>query len=416
MSVTRRRTIRQIARAANVTSASLYNYFPNKSDLMKATIEARAQAALPRLRQAARCDGDVVDRIESVLDECGNLIREYPDLAAFEWAIRAENVIAPAEQEGVDAGFQNFRGIIEDLVQDAHRRGELGDHPDPQGAVEAIYSLIYGLTELAATLPQEDYWPRSTRPRRWSEARYSVAGVPDAIRGFDRYRWTGVRRRCAAPEVRRRAGQSAAPGRDRPVRGDRGGVRPGTPRIPGRTGKFAREPLTDEVDVAIVGAGFGGLLTGVRLRGARCPRCPFDRQGGRRGRHLVLEPLSGDRLRHRVLGYMPLLEELGYIPKRQVRQGRGDLCALPAHRPSLRAVPRRVPAGRCHEIRWDEAIRAGSIPTSRGDEIRARFVIMAIGSASSPSCPASPASRSSAGTHSIPAVGTTSTPAANEGG
>ena len=31
-------------------------------------------------------------------------------------------------------------------------------------------------------------------------------------------------------------------------------------------GKFTRAPLTDEVDVAIVGAGFGGLLTGARLR------------------------------------------------------------------------------------------------------------------------------------------------------
>ena len=29
---------------------------------------------------------------------------------------------------------------------------------------------------------------------------------------------------------------------------------------------FSREPLTDEVEVAIIGGGFGGLLTGARLR------------------------------------------------------------------------------------------------------------------------------------------------------
>src|SRR6478672_11111797 len=29
---------------------------------------------------------------------------------------------------------------------------------------------------------------------------------------------------------------------------------------------FTRSPLSDEVDVAIIGAGFGGLLTGARLR------------------------------------------------------------------------------------------------------------------------------------------------------
>jgi AcrR family transcriptional regulator len=149
-------TIREIARIANVTSASLYNYFPNKSELIKATIAARADAAMPRLRRAAQGDGGTVDRIEAVLDECGHLMREYPDLAAFEFAIRAEHVTTPDRPE-VEAGFETFREIIRGVVADAHRRGELGDHPDPRGAVEAIYALVYGLTELAATLPPEDY-------------------------------------------------------------------------------------------------------------------------------------------------------------------------------------------------------------------------------------------------------------------
>ncbi|WP_139329430.1 TetR/AcrR family transcriptional regulator, partial [Mycobacterium sp. IS-2888] len=68
-------TIREIARMANVTSSSLYNYFPNKSELMQATISARADASMPRLRQAAQRPGNVIDRIEAVLDECGQLMR-----------------------------------------------------------------------------------------------------------------------------------------------------------------------------------------------------------------------------------------------------------------------------------------------------------------------------------------------------
>jgi AcrR family transcriptional regulator len=156
-----RATIREIARMANVTSASLYNYFPNKSELIKATIAARADAAMPRLRQVAQSPGDIVDRIGAVLDECGQLIREYPDMAAFEWAIRAEREIAAEEGESdgpkIGAGFDTFREIIEGIVADAHQRGELGDHPDPRGTVEAIYALIYGLTELAATLPPDEF-------------------------------------------------------------------------------------------------------------------------------------------------------------------------------------------------------------------------------------------------------------------
>lgn len=50
-----------------------------------------------------------------------------------------------------------MREIIETVVADGHRRGELAGWVDPHGAVEAVYSLVYGLTELAATLPPEDY-------------------------------------------------------------------------------------------------------------------------------------------------------------------------------------------------------------------------------------------------------------------
>ncbi len=142
-----RATIREIARTAKVTSASLYNYFPNKSDLIKAAIAARTDVALPRLRQAAASTGDVIDRIEAVLDESGRLMSEYPDLAAFEWAIRAESALALDSEVAGSTGFQAFREIIEGIIEDASHRG----------AVEAIYSLIYGLTELAATLPAEDY-------------------------------------------------------------------------------------------------------------------------------------------------------------------------------------------------------------------------------------------------------------------
>ena len=144
---------------ANVTSASLYNYFPNKAELIKATIATRNDAAMPRLRQAAQGPGDIVDRIEAVLDECGQLLREYPDLAAFEWAIRAENLIATGDggQEAGDHRFETMREIIDDVVADARRTGDLGDHLDPRAVTEAIYALIYGLTELAATLPPQDF-------------------------------------------------------------------------------------------------------------------------------------------------------------------------------------------------------------------------------------------------------------------
>lgn len=144
-----RTTIRQIARTAGVTSANLYNYFPNKSELVAAAIAARAEIALPRLRRAAERPGTVVDRIEAVLDESGNLMREHPDLATFEWAIRAQNAVTIYPGEAGSGGLEALRDIIAGIVEDGR------DAQQP--AVEVTYALVYGLTELAATGSPETY-------------------------------------------------------------------------------------------------------------------------------------------------------------------------------------------------------------------------------------------------------------------
>ena len=52
-------------------------------------------------------------------------------------------------------------------------------------------------------------------------------------------------------------------------------------------------------------------------------------------------------------------------------------------------------------MRWDEEIKRWRLTTNRGDDIRARFVVMAQGRTTGPSCPASPASRTYAGGHSF---------------
>ncbi len=149
-------TIRSIAHTADVTSASLYNYFPNRSALMKAAIAARADIALPRLHRAAQRCGGIIDRIEAVLDESGKLMHEYPDLAAFEWAIRAEGASIKAA-DSAEVQFLELRHIVEGIVDDGLRHGEFRKESDARAAVDVIYALLYGLTELAASASPRTY-------------------------------------------------------------------------------------------------------------------------------------------------------------------------------------------------------------------------------------------------------------------
>ena len=62
-----------------------------------------------------------------------------------------------------------------------------------------------------------------------------------------------------------------------------------------------REALTDECEILVVGAGFAGLLLWHKLQAAGFKDVRFCEKGGDVGGDLVLESLSRNRLRRRVL-------------------------------------------------------------------------------------------------------------------
>ncbi len=150
-------TIRQIARIAEMTSGSLYHYFPNKSQLLKASVREVDEIALPRLRFAAAQADDVVERLEAVLDELDELMREYPYLAAFDRAIRAERTAHPRGGRSMYPGLKALRDIISDIVDDAERWGALPRSTNKGAAVDALYALTRGLTERATSLTPDSY-------------------------------------------------------------------------------------------------------------------------------------------------------------------------------------------------------------------------------------------------------------------
>ncbi len=150
-------TIRQIAKGAEMTSGSLYHYFPNKSELLNATVKEIDGLAFARLRAAAARAGDAVDRVEAVLDESERLMREYPHLAAFDRAMRVESAAHRRGRAPRYPGLKALREIINDIIEDARARGALPSDANPGAAVNAIYALTRGLTEQAASLGPEAY-------------------------------------------------------------------------------------------------------------------------------------------------------------------------------------------------------------------------------------------------------------------
>ncbi|MGB9226498.1 flavin-containing monooxygenase [Mycobacterium sp.] len=151
--------------------------------------------------------------------------------------------------------------------------------------------------------------------------------------------------------------------------------------------KFAREPLTDEVDVAIVGAGFGGLLTGARLRELGVHSVRLIDRAADVGGTWYWNRYPGIACDVESYVYIPLLEELGYMPGEKYAKG-AEIFAhcrrIAEHYDLYRDACLQTDV---QEIRWDERDSRWIIRTDRGDEMRARFVSMANGYQAKPKLP-----------------------------
>ena len=77
---------------------------------------------------------------------------------------------------------------------------------------------------------------------------------------------------------------------------------------------FTRAPLTDEVEVVVIGGGFGGLLAGARLREAGIEDIRMIEKGGDYGGTWYWNRYPGAACDIESYIYLPLLEEVGYIP------------------------------------------------------------------------------------------------------
>ena len=139
-------------------------------------------------------------------------------------------------------------------------------------------------------------------------------------------------------------------------------------------GDERRESVSDDVDVVLVGGGFGGLLTGARLRQQGLESLRVIEKGGDFGGTWYWNRYPGVACDVESYIYLPLLEEVGGMPTEKYSRG----AEIFEH---CRALARRFDLYRgalfrteVTEVRWDEASARWSVRTDRGDSIRARFV------------------------------------------
>jgi len=150
---------------------------------------------------------------------------------------------------------------------------------------------------------------------------------------------------------------------------------------------FSRPPLTDQVDVVVIGGGFGGLLVAARLREAGIEDIRVVEKAADFGGTWYWNRYPGAACDIESYIYLPLLEETGYIPSEKYATGeeiRGYARRIAEHFDLYRNACFQTEVT---ELHWDSAAGHWVVSTSRGDRMRARFVITAGGPLHRPKLP-----------------------------
>ena len=151
-----------------------------------------------------------------------------------------------------------------------------------------------------------------------------------------------------------------------------------------------REPLTDSVDVIVVGGGWSGIMAAVKLKQADVERVRVVEKGGDFGGVWYWNRYPGAQCDIESYIYVPLLDDTGYMPTEKY-----------VFQPELFAYAQSIGkkfdlykdavfSTELTEIAWDDLDQVWVVKTNRGDQMRATYVVMTSGVLDRPKLPGIP--------------------------
>lgn len=151
-----------------------------------------------------------------------------------------------------------------------------------------------------------------------------------------------------------------------------------------------REGVKETVEVAVIGAGLGGIQAAVVLRKAGVESLRIIDKAGDFGGVWYWNRYPGAQCDVESYIYLPFLEEMGYIPKERYSHA-------PEIREHCQAIGKKFDLYKdayfrtaVQELRWDDAKSEWIVSTDHGDEIRARYLVVCPGGLQQPKLPGIP--------------------------
>ena len=149
-----------------------------------------------------------------------------------------------------------------------------------------------------------------------------------------------------------------------------------------------RKPRTDEVEVVIIGGGFGGMLSAVRLMQAGITDILMVEKGGGFGGTWYWNRYPGASCDIESYIYFPLMEETGFIPAQKYTTASETLAYCERIATQFGLHEKALLQTEVTATNWQEDDCRWLVETDKGDKLQARFVVHSNGPLNRPKLPA----------------------------
>jgi cation diffusion facilitator CzcD-associated flavoprotein CzcO len=140
-----------------------------------------------------------------------------------------------------------------------------------------------------------------------------------------------------------------------------------------------RAPVVDDVDVVIVGGGIAGVVAGAQLRKAGIDRIRIVDQAGGIGGTWYWNRYPGVMCDVESYIYLPMLEELGYVPRHRYAFGEEIRQHLEALADRFDLISEALFHTGVTRSEWDDEAARWRVRTDRGDAVTCRYYVLAVG-------------------------------------
>ena len=145
------------------------------------------------------------------------------------------------------------------------------------------------------------------------------------------------------------------------------------------TPRFEREPVVQEIDVAIIGAGIGGLTAAARLAEQGVTDIRIIDKAGDFGGTWYWNRYPGAACDTESYIYLPLLEETGYIPSEKYTKAPEIFAHCQRIGRHFGLYDKALFQTEVADLSWQDGASRWRVTSDRGDVLSARFVIVAGG-------------------------------------